>query len=412
MGDLAKTRTELLNEVLNHLGDTELAVWTAAEVISYLDEGYKRMAESTLCFWDIGYIENLPYSGSYTASWEADYKAVEEYDETPHNYNYPWELDYCAGYVTYKLFDYCYEWELAYLDTLTARGDFTAHWEVEYATLEVKSPDWVYYNQFNYTHDWEINYIDNGIGPANHSYPWEWQDEYVDTEYIRAVAKLPTDFYRMDRATNDWSKIDPHMSATLEVDDRVYETQQGKVIGYLMDKDGLRTIRKYKVPNANADYYDVTGDWGILRDPSDITSDSVNGSWGIPRCITGEHPIGPYRWGLPRRVYQDGGNFRIEYFRRGRPVESGDDEYEMPDAYCKYLRHYAMNRALAREGAGQDLKLAAHYEERWLVGLKRMGARQITARVSRTRILGARKVVRGARPPKPVLPWEYGRVVR
>lgn len=344
---MAKTLGDVRTEVLTRLGDTTQAVWSSDEIDGYITEGYDHLAELTNCFWDLAYLENLPYTGDHTCLWEIEYLAA---------------------------------------------GD-------------------QYYNEFKYTADWEIEFINNAVGPANHVAPWEWQDGYVALEYILATAKLPADLYRIERATNNWKEIEPISSNKLESDDRVYETEKGVVIGYLQDKDGLRTFRKFKVPSSKCDYYSVTGSWGILRDCSDITGEEIQGNWGIPRKIPNQHPIGPERFGLPRRVYQDGNNVRIEYFRRGRELTESWHEFEMQDVYCKYIRHYAMWKALARNGPGQDLKLSQHYQHRFAIGLERIRGRKVKAKSNRVGQFGG-TAPRGVRPPKPRLPWQYGRVAQ
>jgi hypothetical protein len=336
----------LRDDVLRRLGDTETKVWTESEIDGYLREGYNRTAERVECFWDIAYLENLPYSGDHTSEWEEDY-----YDGTD-----------------------------------------------------------IFQDKFQFTAKWEVDYIDNAYGPANHISPWEWKNSYVANEYLPPVSTLPDVVYKINRATNDWIEVDPIPSYRLESQDSQYETLNGRIVSYLMDKDGLRTLRKYKAPCSKAEYFETTGDFGVLRDPSDISGETVTGSWGIPRRIPGEHPMGK-TWGFPRRVYKDSGNFRIEFYRRGYAVESDSDEFEFSNSHCKYIRHYAMWKALIREGAGQDLKLAKHYEERWLIGINRIGDRKIKTVSNRTGVFGG-ETKRHGPPPKPVLPWSYGRMER
>jgi len=344
---VAKTLENLRDEICRRLGDSTHAVWTVDEIDAYAIDGYNRMAELTHCFWDIGYLENLPYSGDHTCAWEIDYLSA---------------------------------------------GD-------------------IYQGEFKYTESWEIDYINNALGPANHVAPWEWQNSYVTHQYFMATAKLPTDCYQIERATQDYQEVDPIPSARLEKLDSRYELDSGLVSGYLMDKDGIRTLRKYKIPSSVCGYYTVDGTFGIMRDPSDITSEDIYGQWGIPRRIPDQHPCGPYSFGLPRRVFKDDDNFRIEFFRRGRSVSGDYDEFEMPDAYCKHIRFYGMWKALLREGPGQDLELAKHYESRWVIGLGRIGNRKIDVKSNRVGRMGG-SVSKSGRPPRPSLPWNYGRMSR
>jgi hypothetical protein len=72
----------------------------------------------------------------------------------------------------------------------------------------------------------------------------------------------------------------------------------------------------------------------------------------------------------------------------------------------KYVRHYVLWKALERDGAGQDLKLAEHYQTRYMDGIGRMKRRKNAFTTER------RVSLSGDRPagqvPLPRLPWNYG----
>jgi hypothetical protein len=85
--------------------------------------------------------------------------------------------------------------------------------------------------------------------------------------------------------------------------------------------------------------------------------------------------------------------------------------FEIPERYQSYVRHYAQARALEREGEGQDLALAAHYQSRYEAGIKRMLKRQHAMAYQQKIVMGGRPSIMGKKPMVR-LPWNYGKVVR
>ncbi len=85
--------------------------------------------------------------------------------------------------------------------------------------------------------------------------------------------------------------------------------------------------------------------------------------------------------------------------------------FEIPERYQTYVRHYAQARALEREGEGQDLALAAHYQSRYEAGIKRMLRRQQAMQYQQKVVLGGLPSILGKKPMAR-LPWQFGKVVR
>ncbi len=85
--------------------------------------------------------------------------------------------------------------------------------------------------------------------------------------------------------------------------------------------------------------------------------------------------------------------------------------FEIPERYQTYVRHYAQARALEREGEGQDLALAAHYQSRYEAGIKRMLRRQQAMAYQQKVVLGGRPSIL-VKKPMARLPWQYGKKVR
>lgn len=169
---------------------------------------------------------------------------------------------------------------------------------------------------------------------------------------------LPTDLIKTERITWDYQRIEPLKQVELEHSDPRYRTTQGDVFGYLQEQDGLRTLRKVRVPNQD-----------------------------------------------------DAGLVSIEYWRRGLFLTGDTNELELPLHYAKYVRHYAMWKALEREGAGQDLKLAEHYQARYAAGVQRMLRRKNAVKSQRVGRMGGPYPAQ-TRMARPSMPWQYGQVVR
>lgn len=407
---MAKTLSGVRVEVLYRLGDSTSKIWTEAEIDRYLNEGYERLAIGTGLLWDTIYLEDQSYAGSHTAAWETEY--------------------------------------------------FPAGWQI--------------LNRFHYIADWEVDYAFPGqinYGPANHTTLWEYDNGYVSKSHFLAVHQVPAEVVEIERAVWNKRRIEPLRSSELEFTDGQYQTQQGEVLGYIRDKDGIRSFRKWRIPSSAADEYSITGDgwtgnytadwevdeapstftlykqfaytqgwekeyvtaslqsippsnhtgawefrnntqFGILRNPKEIADEEVIGTWGIPRRIPGEHPCaGNGAWGLPRRVWKAAKNTKIEYTKKGETLVEDADEFEVPDLYVKYIRHFAMFRALERDGNGQDLGLAAFWKGLWEASLQRVVRRKQATMKMRKHILGG-ELIESRRPPLARLPWQYPRVYR
>ncbi len=339
----------LLADLQERLGDTSAVIWTGSELTGYVQEGYDALTKATGCLWATQVAPDYAFAFSHTAEFEADYFEV------------GWHMAGCA--------------------------QFTA--------------------------EFERDYISNGHGPANHNHHWEYNGGYVTTTEVSALADLPTDLHEIERSTWNTIRIDAVRSRGLESDDSRYELNKGQVQAYAQDKDGLRKLRKWRVPSAAYQGYDYaagTEDTGILRSVADVTPSGVINSWGELRSVDGETVIGG-PWGVVRNIYKEQNNVRMEYRRRGLPLSANQD-FEIPARYQTYVRHYAQARALEREGDGQDLELSAHYQARYEAGIKRMLKRKQAIQYQRKSVMGGASNNRNRKPPLARLPYNYGQVVR
>lgn len=345
------TLYDSVNTVLKRLDDYPTVsgeqAYTRAEIELYLQDGYNVFCRQTKCILDFYYAENIAQAGNYVATWELGY--------------------YESGMIAVGLLGYT-----------------GGYWERDYA-------------------------LPGATGPANLTQPWE--DEYLSTTFAVSRHPVPQDNVAVDRATHDWEALSPEWTRWFEQNDRSYETTTGDPSRFSFDRDGMSSLRIVPAGTGNATVYAVSGTYGLLRTAGN--SDGFGtwapiGSWGILREIPEHFPMGG-QFGIPRRLFSDDSNTRVEYFRLGKDLD--EYPYELPSRFQKYPEFYAQAKALERDGPGQDLALARHFMERFNEGIARM-VRRLSENVrSRVAQIGAT----GKFPAAPALarlPYRYGRQIR
>lgn len=359
-----KTFGQLIDETMTLAGDPDGAIWPRDDVRGHVVQGYKIVADKFPIFFDWTYAENLP------AGWSVSQP-----------------------------------WELLQLGSIAGGAAATFNYGVANFTAE-----------FERRAGRSIGFDERDrFGPANHTSPFEATDGLLSragaSTDIPAVAELPKELTKLDRVTWDQRGLDPLEPRTFSRMDSRYEITKGEVYAYMWQKDGVRSLRKVRVPAAQCDTYVVEGSWGIVRTIGDITTDTPTGSWGVPRIIEGQHPIGPDQWGLPRRFYREGKNVRVEMFRLGRPYENDFTVCELPPRYADYLKNYALSHLYGIPGPGYDAVLEDHYTKRFERDLKRIETRVQHVDREHVTVMGAgRPNVTG--PPRPKMPWPFGSRVR
>jgi len=350
---MAISKRDLRVMVRRRLNDADATFWSDSEIDQYLLAGYRLWARRTRAIWDLHYAENLPRGMSYTAPFEAD------------------------------LVDFDY-----------GQANFTAAFERR-LFLEDEG---------------------DAVGPANHTVPFEAINGHLSdagaSTAIPATADLPPTVTEIDRPLWDQRAIPVITPREAQARDSRYELTEGEVYALVTEGQGVRTIRKVRVPAMMADAYTVEGSWGILRRPTDVTTGTVTGTWGCPRRLPGHHPMGSEAFGLPRRVYRDGKNVRIEHWGEGRALDTDATPLEVPDRAAVGLRDYVLSRCYQKAGPAQDLKLSAHYEARWQRSVTRWAARVTAQQRNRVSRMGGATAVQRSGPPRPQLPWTFGVVVR
>lgn len=221
-----------------------------------------------------------------------------------------------------------------------------------------------------------------------------------------ATYTIPSDVVQLERALWDGNRIPPSTSRDLRKNLATYRSSEGEPFTYCLDEDGPSTIRLANIPSADGSAFTIVGTWGALRTPTDITAATITGTWGVPRILPGHHPTRG-AWGIPRIVAEDTDNLRIEGYRQGLPVTQDSHSFELPDQWCRYLRWFVLAKAYKRDGPGQDLQLAQHFEERWAMSLERVAFRRRQMVRERVGVLGkgASTMRQSVAPPR--LPWNY-----
>lgn len=446
-----KTLGVLREETRQRLGDLRRLIWPDDEIDIHLRNGYQTIANDRKVFWDWTYLDNLPRGFSYTQPWEAKFLpnvvltiGEERPRSTGFSYTQPWEqafLSHLTG-VTNDLgpanFTSRFELELLakagpyvnidpvgpgnHTNTFEETdGDVTTKLGLQLTTPILRDHVGGFdFGHANYTYPEEFSEFDDARtadGPANHTSPFEVLDGLLTRSgasgAIPATADLPATITSLERVTWDKRGIDAMTPNRLQNMDSRYELTEGEVYGYMWQKDGIRTLRKIRVPAQQCDTVAVDGSWGLCRSVTalGLAPTSVS-TWGTPRRLAGHHPLGAEHFGGVRQFHLEGKNVRVEHYRQGRTMTDSSDICELPERYADYLRDYAMAQCLSRPGPGQDLELAQHFTQRWARGMARVARRIDMVDRQRTVVLGGDGQPMTHRPPRPSMPWPYGSVVR
>lgn len=324
--------------------------------------------------------------------------------------------------------NYAFEFEARHMDVRTGRASFRFDFEKRY----LRRP---------------------GRGPVPISFHFE--RDQLSTAPISAVVDLPEENIQIERVTWDERRAEPLTSISMGqggVDIR-YEIQRGPVEAYITDKDGLNSLRRYKIPAGNGAHFSYIGRFGTLRGspvyiqvkdrrcalrlgmfarmtdahtlyaPDVFISLSytfgfaqltqaveqglltmplfsgmtVVGSYGIIRRIPGFIPS-RRTWGLVRAVRFDHLNTRVEFYSRGSDPRT-ERAFVIPDSYLKYLDFYVMAEMYNRQGPYQDLAMAQHYMLRYRTGEKLAQDRMTLTNSMRLVVAGGSIPDHDFRPP-------------
>lgn len=350
--------------------NTAEPIWTTAEILGHFRNGLEELCRATGILWD-----------------------KETLDDTPPacNYEFPFE----PSYVTAR--------------RIAAYSGVT--------TLDSEIHVIGYQHECNFS--WEAERGSHSqLTLGEIEFPFERDEAPAGSLHQAAVVTLPDGSLQVERVTWDNRRIPPLRSSELERVDSRYEVTTGAVQAYSQDKDGLDKLRKYQIPVATPTMLSPVGvrgiprgvgilrpgapiyhmhmdEWGMvfagvldsppsiygdffpipeqpvrLRDVTWLRSDSpfadctIVGNEGGLRRLPGYHPARS-TYGTARHIAPTDHNTAVEYQRTPLPCDSEFDRPQLPPYMVKYVRHYTLWKCLSRKGAGQNLKLAAHFKLRW-----------------------------------------------
>lgn len=184
---------------------------------------------------------------------------------------------------------------------------------------------------------------------------WVRTNTGMDDVAHQALYTVPTDLIQIERVSYRGYRIEPISRRQAMTLDPQFQSTEGQVIAWVFDGDGLRVLRKIRIPA------------------------------GVGTA----------------------GDTQLEYQRRMVFQATVLDPSELPDYMDKYARFYALAKCYEREGEGQDLTASDHYMLRFEMGVTLALDRKEKAAAIRTRIIGGRDGMRPRKPARPVLPSNF-----
>jgi len=321
------------SDALDRLGDLDNDIWSRDEIGLYVQDQYDQFCRRTKALFDVVVIENTPPVGN----WQTD---LERY----------FALQMPGLAVSDGPFHMTDDSEQG----LTAGGQIGGTYR----------------------------------GPAGITNPTQKASvDDVDSVPTTVVGGyLPQSTVEVLRVTYDNRDLIGTDSPRMRKLDSNYETRSGDPQFFTYDKDGLFFLRVVPAAQGGATYPTLNGAFGTIKyhvddDGSTLMEDIITQE--VDGTMTGGFGILRYRattdgntfssggpWGTPTQIHPSAENIKVEVIRLGRNLAT--HPIELPDAYTKYVIFGAMSRALRRDGPGQDLALADHYEQRFEMGVDRM----------------------------------------
>lgn len=137
-----------------------------------------------------------------------------------------------------------------------------------------------------------------------------------------ATYALPTTFIEMDRVEKNYYALPPTTSRQQMLGNAYFKVTEGRPYTYLLEDDGLTTLRKVPIPSENAT------------------------------------------------------DFYIEYFKKGTPLTTDSVDLEIPIRYVRYLMFYTLAKCFERDGDGQDLALFEYWMKMYALGVEMVQQRR------------------------------------
>lgn len=420
------TLLSLRENIASRLGDSDYRVWSEDQIESFINDVQEQFCQDT---------------GLLREAWPMD--------ELPRvsNYNYPFEKQFMTATRTWALF----------------------------AAAPTVKPA-ITYDRANYNYPWERDFSDDGVGPASCNQAWE-RDQYfgddtlglipagtdplvrayvapvrfLGNDFIPATVILPERAVEALRVVWDGRRVWPQNSNMIGDRDRLFEEIPGQFDQYTIMHDGMRYLRKYRIP-AGRGVHDVVAPnpsyagmmrgflnydalvftafdlfnkdfWNYCGLPTPgtvwttVTSHNLKQGWsggywdgatimgtfGAVRRLPGMRISGgPY--GIIRRLSYDNQNTVFEARRRCRRVVADNDTFDVPEPLLRFIRDKVTSMLLMLPGPGFDDKLAKFYDGRYMVGVG-------LARSWMDRVHKMKRRAYGKNPKRPYPParvqWPY-----
>lgn len=415
-----RTLGDLVDEVLYELGDDAGgSIWDRAQLLRIGVEGYHDFLRSAGIQWGVNYLPDLPRVANYTQEWERDPEITG------------------SGFPLYERFNTTYPDEAEFSDALTQPAQITAWWEMEFlpefgaATLPMPAtaalPDDAR----------DIARASNDrrcLSPMRRSELEATDYQYQRTRGPVVAFSLDSDGlqtlrkYRVPSIAADYPQVNIGLFGLLRASGGTLVTTTTTVAS-----GGMRIDEFSRLPDASIDAADrerfisvgfahrtsanttteYTSGPQPLTDLDTFAGLTVVGSgFGLLRRAPGLLPAGMKGragFGLVRRLHPWHNNTRIEYWGVGDvPDDRGNLRIELPRCYSRYVKHYVKWRAYSQDGAGHDAKLAQWYQQRYSAAVARAASRRTISKRTITAGSDGGTGTSG-RPPRPQLPWPYGK---
>lgn len=432
--------SSLISVVARKLGDAEHAVWSYGELLQYLSDGYVDLTYRSPHIWDRFYVENLPYTANYNYDWELAYFTVGPIVEGRFDITYPWERNYFPG--TDPAANHTYAWErtppvvdvTALKNTLTnipALGE-KGYLDTEYIPATRVLPEDVQAirratfdgHRISATGPDELEAMDQSY----ESYQAPEQIAYSQAkDGLQVLRKYPVPSQRSAewKFLTRWGSVRGVITMLDNVTRRmsIDEFHPGGPTGIIDATERSRFLLIGMLAIVDTGAVDPTGS---TFGPLSLLLSGLNGLYiggyggpitgatafaestairGTLRVVPRHFAIGGSR-GIVKRLIREQNNFRLEVNRRPQSVILYDPE--IPRPFVLATQFYAIAQSFRKRGAGQNLKMATHYRERYEMYVDRLDKRGNAASAKRHLVVGGMAKQSTGSPAFPVYPDNFG----
>lgn len=189
----------------------------------------------------------------------------------------------------------------------------------------------------------------------------------------------PADCIDTERVAWNAKKMYPQTRFELDSQDPNWKAANGPPKRYHRDHLPPKQFEVWPKPNTDGIGYNVTGNYGVLRQASGSLTYSFTGNYGTVRGIRGtrNYYIGyiPYAhtaqgpYGTLRQAVGGATNFLLFYDELPPLLTRPDHLLTTPDAFARYVMYRSLERAWSKDGDGQDPERATYCKMRFERGV-------------------------------------------